>query len=139
MNKILTYIYLSGSNWGSDKYTYQLLFSTKDKFDNFDDDSWGFYPATGRPNPPSSEEIVSVVTITTEIDLILAQNSKLYRMYDAIDGITPLGYENIDNYDVYPEIRLVLNFGDDINHVLDELNKFGIIPDVKDLEDETNN
>jgi hypothetical protein len=42
-------------------------------------------------------------------------------MWDAVDGIIALGWENMENYDEYPEKRLFFTFGEEFNSVEDKL------------------
>jgi hypothetical protein len=42
-------------------------------------------------------------------------------VWDAVDGVIALGYENIDDYESYPESRLHFHFGDTIKDVENKL------------------
>lgn len=131
----LVFIHFRGNEWKGEMNNYQLLFATDEDIELFDDDSWGVFPANGLPTPPSSEYITLVMDIESEIKLILAQNSAIYRMYDAVDGVVPLGYEDINNYDYYPENRLVLRYGMTQDEVEEKLSLSDISPIIR-LNDE---
>lgn len=127
----LIFIHHCGSDWNGNNTKYQLLFATDEDIEMFDDDSWGLFPAKGLVATPPSSFITQIMNIETEISLILAQNSMTFRMYDAVDGIIPLGYEDINNYDYYPDFRLVLHYGMTEDEVMEALSKSDISPEIQ--------
>lgn len=114
----LIYINSVGKNWEGD-YLYEFLFS--DTTENVDSEDWDAVPASGRPQPPHSEFVKSVGRITTDIKFNLIQDSDTFAVWDAVDGIVALGWEDIDAYDEYPESRLWFSFGMDKKDVSDKL------------------
>lgn len=114
----LIYINSVGKNWEGD-YLYEFLFS--DTTENVDSEYWDVVPASGRPQPPHSEFVKSVGRITTDIKFNLIQDSDTFAVWDAVDGIVALGWEDIDAYDEYPESRLWFSFGMDKKDVSDKL------------------
>lgn len=104
----LIYINNVGKNWEG-YYLYEFLFSNTNE--NIDGDDWDAVPASGRPQPPHSEFVNSVGKLTTDIKFNLVQDSDTFAVWDAVDGIVALGWENIDEYDEYPESRLWFSFG----------------------------
>jgi hypothetical protein len=42
-------------------------------------------------------------------------------MWDAVDGIIALAWENMEGYDDYPEKRLFFSFGETLSSVEDKL------------------
>jgi hypothetical protein len=42
-------------------------------------------------------------------------------MWDAVDGVVALAWENMEGYDDYPEKWLFFSFGEDIESVNDKL------------------
>jgi hypothetical protein len=114
----LIYINNVGKNWEGD-YLYEFLFS--DTNENIDGEDWDAVPASGRPQPPHAEFVKAVGKVTTDIKFNLVQNSDTFAVWDAIDGIVALGWEDIDAYDEYPESRLWFSFGMDKNDVGDKL------------------
>lgn len=114
----LIYINSVGKNWEGD-YLYEFLFS--DTTENVDSEDWDAVPASGRPQPPHSGFVKSVGRITTDIKFNLIQDSDTFAVWDAVDGIVALGWEDIDAYDEYPESRLWFSFGMDKKDVSDKL------------------
>ena len=49
------------------------------------------------------------------------QDNEQFSMWDAIDGVVALGWENIDGLDDYPETRLTFSFGMKMQAVKDLL------------------
>jgi hypothetical protein len=52
-------------------------------------------------------------------------------VWDAVDGVIALGYENIDDYESYPESRLHFHFGDTIKDVENKLYEKDLIYNKK--------
>ena len=42
-------------------------------------------------------------------------------MWDAVDGVVALAWENMEGYDEYPDKRMFFSFGEDIDSVNDKL------------------
>jgi len=114
----LIYINTLGVNWEGD-YIYEFIFS--DTIEDVDGDDWDLYPAAGQPSPPNKSIIKSVGVLTTELKLDVIQNSDTFSVWDAVDGIIALGWEDLSDYDEYPEKRLYFKFGAPINEVTDLL------------------
>ena len=104
----LIYIHEKGKDY-KNKFFYQFLFSnTKDGIDG---EGWDSYPASGNPEPPKEHLIKQVGSISGELKLTLAQENEQFSMWDAVDGIIPLGWQDIEGMDDYPDNRLVFPFG----------------------------
>jgi hypothetical protein len=114
----LIYINKVGKDWEGN-FIYEFLFSSD--IDNIDGDNWDVVPASGRPEPPHSEFVKSVGKLSTDIQLNLVQDSDTFAVWDAVDRIVALGWEDIDGYEQYPESRLWFSFGLDISEVNDKL------------------
>lgn len=114
----LIYINSIGKDWKGN-HLYEFLYS--DKIKDIDGEEWDAVPASGRPEPPYEEFVKKVGKLTTKYKLSLVQNSDTFCVWDAIDGIIALGWENIDDYEEYPEIRLWFKFGEDIKTVEEKL------------------
>jgi len=125
----LIYIYQVGKDWkGIGRY--EFLFS--DKIDNIDGEDWDAIPAAGRPEPPHEELVKKIGTLITDdkrLDVI--QESDSFSLYDAIDGVVALAWENMDDYDQYPESRIAFHFGDTIKDVEDKLYEHDLILEYK--------
>ena len=59
--------------------------------------------------------------LNTTLKLDLVQESDSFAMWDAVDGIVAMAWENMEGYDEYPEKRLFFSFGEDIESVNDKL------------------
>lgn len=115
---VLVYINEMGKNWKGAN-VYEFLFA--ESVDNIDGDDWDAYPASGQPSPPHSDSIGRVGVLASDFKLSLIQNSDTFAVWDAVDGVIALGWENISEYDVYPDKRTYFNFGEDIKSVNDKL------------------
>ena len=75
------------------------------------------------------EYIYEVHTVKTKIKLDLAQDNCCFSMSDILDGICALGWENVDEYDEYPEDRgrLFFKFGETLETVEEKLAKCNIL------------
>lgn len=124
----LIYINKVGKDY-LDNYIYEFIFS--DVIKDVDGDDWDEYPAAGRPSPPKKSFIKKVGRLETSITFELIQYSTTLAVWDAIDGIIALGYENIDDYQTYPETRLHFHFGDKIKEVEDKLYEKDLILQYK--------
>ena len=114
----LVYINKIGQNWKGN-LIYEFLFS--DVLKNIDADGWDSYPASNNPEPPEEKFIKKTGTLITEIKLDIIQESDSFAMWDAVDGIIALAWENLDGYDEYPNSRLFFTFGEDIKSVESKL------------------
>lgn len=126
----LIYVLPIGENW-KEEYEYEIIFS--DTIKDIDGEDWDSYPASGKPSPPSKNFIKGVARITTDIKFDVIQNSELFSVFDAIDGVIALAWENIDGYDEYPEHRTCFRFGEAYKSVKDKLYSKDIILDVKTI------
>lgn len=115
----LIYINEIGSDWMG-KNLYEFLFTESD-LDSVDGDDWDAYPASGAPDAPSSNFVHKVGRLTTELKFDLIQNSDTFAVFDAVDGVIGLAWENLLDYDEYPEKRLYFKFGEEIGSVEDKL------------------
>lgn len=67
---------------------------------------------------PNDEYITEIHKIKTKIKFDLVQDNCCFSMQDCMDGIISLAWENIDEYEEYPEDgRLVFNFGETYDEV----------------------
>ena len=116
----LIYINEIGSDWVGNNI-YEFLFS--DTLEDIHGDDWDAYPASGMPEPPNGEFVKRVGRLTTELKFDLIQNSDTFAVFDAVDGVIALGWENLLDYDEYPDVRLYFKFGlgiDDVENALYE-------------------
>jgi hypothetical protein len=114
----LIYINFVGKDYKGN-YIYEFIYS--DTIENIDGEEWDTYPASGRPNPPYENLIKKVGRLESEFNLDVIQNSDTFAVWDAVDGVIALAWENINAYDSYPEHRLSFKFGSTIKEVEDKL------------------
>lgn len=117
---ILVYVNELGPNYKGDNI-YEFIFS--DSSEVWGDD-WDAEPASGKPLPPDINYIKRVgVLRNSNVELTLIQNSDYFGVYDAIDGVIALAWEdsNSDDILIHKKTRLVFNFGDDIQTIEDKL------------------
>ena len=88
-------------------------------------ESWENVPAgIMRDLTPEDDMYEYVAEIKTEIKLNLAQNNTCFSMQDCRDKVIALAYEDLSDYDEYPEEgRIVIHFGDTIENIEEMLSK----------------
>lgn len=130
----LIYVHRIGYDHAN-QYFYEFIFS--DSIDNVDGEFWDSTPAKGNPEPPYGEMITQVGKIATEFKLDTVQDSDTFSMFDAVDGVIALAWENIDGMEDYPEPRLAFRFGMPIKDVADLLYERDVVMNYKfELENE---
>ena len=99
----------------------EFLFS--DTLEDIDGEGWDTYPAAGQPQPPLEKFIKKVGRLTTsEIKFDVIQESDKFAVWDSVDGIIALAWQNLDDYEEYPEEkRLSFHFGDTLKKVEETL------------------
>lgn len=71
---------------------------------------------------PDESTYSSIKILETKIPLSCAQENTCFSLQDMIDGIFSCAWEDISDYDEYPEpYRLVFQFGEDFDSVLYKL------------------
>jgi hypothetical protein len=114
----LIYINYVGKNYKGD-HIYEFLFS--DTVSGIDGEDWDTFPASGRPEPPHEIFIKYVGKLDSNLKLDVVQNSDTFAVWDAVDGVIALAWENVNAYDSYPEHRLCFKFGESLKEVEDKL------------------
>lgn len=128
-NLYLIYIHVIGRD-RKGVSMYEFIFS--DIIEDIDGDEWDAIPASGRPNPPYEEFVKKVgLLISEEKTFDVVQDSDSFSVWDAIDGVIALGWENMDDYEEYPDKRLAFHFGEKIKDVEDKLYEHDLILDYK--------
>jgi hypothetical protein len=133
MELFLIFINKIGEDWEGN-IIYEFIFS--DSTEEIDGDDWDVYPAAGMPSVPSDTFIKQVGRIECELNLDVIQESDTFAVWDAVDGIVALGWENLDDYEQYPENRLYFSFGEPIKSVEDKLYEKDLILKYKFKTDE---
>lgn len=124
----LIYINIIGKDY-SGKYIYEFIFS--DTIEDIDGEEWDTYPASGRPEPPNLNFIKNVGRVETDIKFDVIQNSDTFAVWDAVDGIIALAWENIHDYESYPDKRLNFKFGETISEVENKLYEKDLVLNYK--------
>lgn len=114
----LIYVNVVGKNYQGN-YLYEFIFS--DTVKDIDGDEWDTFPASGRPEPPHDVFIKKVGRLESQLILDVIQNSDTFAVWDAVDGVISLAWENINAYESYPEKRLSFSFGETIKKVEEKL------------------
>lgn len=98
-------------------YRYEFIFT--DNPDETWGENWEQKPACLVNNLiPIDEYMTEVHIVKTDIKLDLIQNNCCFSMQDALDNVIAIAYENIDNYEDFPEEgRLVFMFGESFEDV----------------------
>lgn len=120
----LVYINLVGKDYKGN-FLYEFIFS--DTVVDIDGEEWDTYPASGRPEPPHDIFIKKVGRLESELHLDVIQNSDTFAVWDAVDGVIALAWENINAYDAYPSKRLCFKFGETIGEVEEKLYELDLI------------
>lgn len=122
MENKLKLIYVDSIGKNSDnKYEYEFFFSEDIK------DIWGEnwdcdYPNFGGDMKPYKECYSVIKRLITDIPFSCIQNNTCFSMQHCIDGCVSVCYENISNYEEYPEpYRIVFQFGEDIDSIIEKL------------------
>lgn len=118
MDLFLIYINYIGKDHKMN-HLYEFLFN--DTTVNLDGEEWDTYPASGRPEPPHEIFIKKALLLRSELKLDVVQDSDTFAVWDAIDGIIALAWENVNSYEIYPDHRLCFHFGEAFKTVNDKL------------------
>ena len=131
MNK-LVFVNELGPNFKGDNL-YEFIFSTEKEIDG---EGWDSFPAGGNPQPPHIDFISKVGVLKSDkVKLNVIQNSDFFSIYDAVDNVIALAWEDIENeYYDESQTRLVFHFGDTEEKVIDKLYERDIVLKIeKDL------
>lgn len=102
-------------------YRYEFIFTTN--IDEFWGENFEYKPA-GLVNGlvPEDKYISEIHIVKMKIKLDLIQNSCCFGFQDCTDGIIALAWENVDDYDEYPEDgRIFFRFGETLEEVENKL------------------
>lgn len=114
----LIYVNKIGKNHRG-QFLYEFIFS--DTTEEVNGTDWDVYPASGRPEPPNEEFIKKVGVLESDLKFDIIQESDTFAVWDSIDGVVSIAWENINDYDTYPEKRLFFRFGESLKKVEDKL------------------
>ena len=123
----LIYINNIGKNYKSENI-YEFLFSDRTNYDW--DETWYESSVVTDKNDltpdPSFIKLVGGLK-TPELDLELIQNSGVFQIYNAVEGIIALAWEKLQDDQDYPEERLVFRFGETKESVEDKLYSLDLV------------
>ena len=94
----LVFINKIGKNWKGN-YIYEFLFSDLN-LEDIDGEGWDSYPSSGNPIAPE-DFIKDSGSLVCELQLDLVQESDSFAMWDAVDGVIAMAWENMEGYDEY--------------------------------------
>jgi hypothetical protein len=135
-NQYLVYINKVGVNYLGNNI-YEFLFASD--IEEIDGEDWNIYPASiGNVSPPELSLLSSVAKVETDIDLSVINDSDTFSVWDATDGVIALAYEDISEYDEYPDSRLVFSFGEPLESVQQTLFSREITLDLKEIDIDEN-
>lgn len=125
----LIYINKVGTNHKGE-HLFEFLFSDSTNYDW--DETWYESSVVTDKNDltpdPSFIKFVGNIK-TSELDLELIQDSGVFQVYNAVEGIVALGWEKLIDGDDYPEERLVFRFGDTLESVEEKLYSLDLVFD----------
>lgn len=116
----LIYVNELGPNYKRDNI-YEFIFSD---IDDVWGEDWDKEPASGDPTPPLIHFIKKVgVLKNSGIELNLIQNSDFFSVYDAVEGVIALAWEDSESEAITDEKhqRLVFRFGETMKEVEDKI------------------
>jgi len=109
-------------------YRYEFIFT--DNIDEFWGENFEYKPAClVNGLIPMDEYITEIHIVKMKIKLDLIQDSCCFGFQDCADGIIAMAWENMDDYDNYPEERgrLFFKFGETLEKTEEKLAKCGIL------------
>lgn len=119
-NLRLIYIEPVGSN-SLDLFEYEFLFAENPDIVWADD--WAEQcPSACQNMRPGNDMVAVTKRLATIIPIGVIQNNSCFSMQDCMDGIVSLAWEDISDYEEYPEpIRLKFDYGEEYESVRDKL------------------
>lgn len=112
----LVYVNGLGPNYKGE-HMYEFIFSDSNEIGG---EYWDAKPSHGQPKPPDLEYVKKVgILRNSGVIFDLVQNSDVFGMEDAIDGVIALAWETTDNK--LNAKKLVFLFGEDEKTVKDKL------------------
>ena len=122
----LVYVNELGPNYKGDNI-YEFIFSDDDSVWG---DEWDSQQANGKPSPPHINHIKKVgVLKNSGIELNLIQESDFFGVYDAVDGVIALAWEDDEADSVVNDkfTRLVFHYGESVKSVEDKIYERDIV------------
>ena len=83
-------------------------------------------PSACESTMPDESTYSDIKILRTKMPICCAQNNSCFSMQDMIDGVLACGWEDISDYDEYPEpYRLVFKFGEKQDEIMYKLSSRG--------------
>lgn len=124
MELFLVFISYIGKDYKGN-HIYDFIYS--DEVKGIDGEDWDAVPAAGRPTTPDDNYIKKVNRLESEIKFDLVMDDSRFAYWDAVDKIIAIAWENIDNYELYPESRLFFNYGDTESAVNEKMYGYDLV------------
>lgn len=124
MNLFLVFISYIGKDYKGN-HIYDFIYS--DEKTGIDGEDWDACPAGGRPTAPNENYIKKVNRLESEIKFDLVMDDSRFAFWDAVDGIIAIAWENIDNYELYPENRLFFVYGEAEEKVNEKMYEYDLV------------
>jgi hypothetical protein len=123
----LIYINKIGTNFRGE-HIFEFLFSDRTNYD-WDETWYGSSVVTDKNDLTPDPSFIKLVggLKTPELDLELIQNSGVFQIYNAVEGIIALGWEKLQDDQDYPEERLVFRFGETKESVEEKLYSLDLV------------
>ena len=120
MNSTLHLVFVDLVGKDEEVYNYDFYFSKNpDTFWGIGFDCEFANQDIPEPDPKTYDEVKRVRTL---IPFFLAQKNRCFSMKHVVDGVISVAFEDISDYDEYPEpYRIVLHFGDTLESVEEKL------------------
>lgn len=116
----LIYVRTVGKN-SSEQYEYEFFFSDTLEF-KIDDEWYNECPLYCTELTPDENTYSQIKRLVTEVPFFCAQKNTCFSMKKCTDGIIALCFEDISNYENFPEpYRMVFQFGETYESVLEKL------------------
>jgi len=126
----LIYVNKVGVNW-KDENIYEFIFN--ESGNDIDGEGWDSFPAAGNPSPPHKQHIDKVGYLISGVKLNVIQDSDSFSMWDSVDGVISLSWEDVMSYDEYPDKRVFFGFGEDIKSVESKLYEKDLILNYNEI------
>lgn len=110
----LIFVNKVGDDWEGN-HTYEFLFSNT--LEDIDGEDWDNYPAAGHPLPPDNSLVTQTGVLSSELQFELLQNNTAFSMWDGVDGVVAIAWEDLTGYSTYPDKRISFKFGDTLDKV----------------------
>ena len=123
----LIYINKIGTNFKGE-HIFEFLFSDCTNYD-WDENWYESSVVTDKNDLTPDPSFIKLVggLKTPELDLELIQNSGVFQIYNAVEGIIALAWEKLQDDQDYPEERLVFRFGETKESVEDKLYSLDLV------------